>query len=90
MPAEGIHALLLPIFLPRAVTAAGNGLVQVVRPLFARALGCSDTQSGFVAAAGPLVRAPAALRQPPSAAATPLGETPEAALLRPPAARRVA
>ena len=57
-------ALLLPVYVPRTITAAGTGLCMVVRPLFARHLGCSDTQSGLVAAAAPLARAPLRSRAP--------------------------
>lgn len=52
---SAFRALLLPVFLPRTITAAGTGLTMVIRPLYSRFLGCTDTQAGFVAAASPLV-----------------------------------
>ena len=62
-PAEGgedlsavCGALLLTVYLPRAILSFGSGLCLVVRPLFARHLGCNDTQTGLIAAAVPLVR----------------------------------
>jgi hypothetical protein len=52
-----LSALILPVYLPRAILSTGAGLTVVTRPLFARHLGCDDTQTGLIAAAVPLVRA---------------------------------
>jgi hypothetical protein len=51
-----LGALILPVYLPRAILSTGAGLVIVARPLLARHLGCDDRQTGFIAAAVPLVR----------------------------------
>ena len=62
-------ALLLTVYLPRAILSFGSGLCLVVRPLFARHLGCNDTQTGLIAAAVPLVRRGSAPRTALSAPA---------------------
>ena len=70
-PAEGddlgavCGALLLTVYLPRAVLSTGSGLTLVARPLWSKHLGCNDTQTGLIAAAVPLVRARDALRVRP-------------------------
>lgn len=58
--ASALSSLLLPVYLPRAILSTGSGLCLVARPLFARHLGCNDTQTGLIAAAVPLARAPPA------------------------------
>jgi hypothetical protein len=49
-------ALLMTVYLPRAILSTGSGLTLVARPLWSKHLGCNDTQTGLIAAAVPLVR----------------------------------
>ena len=49
-------ALLLTVYLPRAILSTGSGLTLVARPLLSKHLGCDDTQTGLIAAAVPMVR----------------------------------